>query len=115
MCGFVPFGEDCDDPQEVYELIGSKVLSFPDFFDIAENKIAKKFIEQLLNRSPEARLGGSYATLKAHRWFEKLDWVCLNHSRTDFLIKGYQKCHMFRHRRPPTPKRLSTCSTRTAA
>jgi cGMP-dependent protein kinase len=87
MCGFVPFGEDCDDPQEVYELIGSKVLSFPDFFDIAENKIAKKFIEQLLNRAPEARLGGSYASLKAHRWFEKLDWVGKYSHRTSFSTK----------------------------
>lgn len=73
----VPFGEDCEDPQEVYELIGSKILSFPDFFDISENKTAKRFIEQLLNRSADARLGGSYAALKAHKWFEKLDWVII--------------------------------------
>lgn len=111
MCGFVPFGEDCDDPQEVYELIGSKVLSFPDFFDVPENKIAKKFIEQLLNRSPDARLGGSYATLKAHRWFEKLDWVLASYLRTNFLTKGFQKCHSYHHPRPLSLKRSSTCST----
>lgn len=74
MCGFVPFGEDCEDPQEVYSLIDGP-LTFPDYFDVPENKVARKFIEQLLNKSPDARLGGSYATLKAHRWFEKLDWV----------------------------------------
>jgi len=30
---------------------------------------------QLLNKTPELRLGGSYAALKANAWFEKFDWV----------------------------------------
>jgi cGMP-dependent protein kinase len=76
MCGLVPFGDDCEEPNEVYELIDKQKLAFPPYFDnIPENKPAKSFIEQLLNRSPEARLGGSYAALKAHKWFEKFDWV----------------------------------------
>jgi len=29
----------------------------------------------LLNKTPEVRLGGSYAALKANAWFDGLDWV----------------------------------------
>ena len=37
--------------------------------------MAKKVILQLLNKTPEMRLGGSYAALKANKWFDKFDWV----------------------------------------
>lgn len=75
MCGLVPFGEECEDPYEVYQMIANQPLNYPQYFLTKENKLAKKMIEQLLNRSPDARLGGSYAALKAHPWFEQLDWV----------------------------------------
>ena len=76
MVGMVPFGEECEDPTDVYPLIEKQELTFPIYFlNKPENKVAKLFIEQLLNRTPDARLGGSYASLKAHKWFEKLDWV----------------------------------------
>lgn len=29
MCGYVPFGEDADDPYEIYEQIIKKELEFP--------------------------------------------------------------------------------------
>lgn len=32
-------------------------------------------MDQLLNRTPELRLGGSYDALKVHSWFDKFDWV----------------------------------------
>ena len=32
-------------------------------------------MDQLLNKVPEIRLGGSYAALKANAWFENFDWV----------------------------------------
>ena len=76
MCGLVPFGEDCEDPYEVYQLITQNSgITYPKYFDANANRLAKQMIEQLLNRIPEARLGGSYATLKAQKWFEKFDWV----------------------------------------
>jgi len=28
----------------------------------------------LLSKVPELRLGGSYAALKAHSWFDNFDW-----------------------------------------
>jgi cGMP-dependent protein kinase len=81
----VPFGEDFEDPYEVYQLIThNTTLKYPKYFDPTANKAAKSMMEQLLNRIPEARLGGSYATLKAHKWFEKFDWVEWPHSRTNF-------------------------------
>ena len=79
MCGLVPFGEECEDPYEVYQLITAQELHYPPYFqNTKENKIGKKMIERLLNRNPSARLGGSYASLKAHPWFEGFDWVILD-------------------------------------
>ena len=75
MCGLVPFGEELEDPYDVYQAIAVKQLEFPPYFMLRKNKTVKKLIEQLLNRSPDARLGGSYAALKAHSWFDNLDWV----------------------------------------
>jgi cGMP-dependent protein kinase len=52
MCGLVPFGEECDDPYEVYQLISSQSLSYPNYFKDKKNKLARNLIEQLLNRKP---------------------------------------------------------------
>lgn len=32
-------------------------------------------MNQLLNKTPELRLGGSYAALKANPWFDNFDFV----------------------------------------
>ena len=74
LCGLVPFGEEIDDPYEIYELIIKKTVSYPSYF---KDKKTQKFIEQLLNKIPDLRLGGSYITLKSNSWFEKFDWVFL--------------------------------------
>lgn len=73
MCGLVPFGEDSENPFEVYKLISSQTLIYPPYF---KNKNAQKIINQLLDRNPNARMGGdSYNSLKAHIWFDGFDWV----------------------------------------
>ena len=54
MCGTLPFGEDLDDPYEIYEEITKKSLIFPSFL---KDRKAKKLMEQLINRTPEVRLG----------------------------------------------------------
>lgn len=99
MCGMVPFGEECEDPYEVYKLIANNktMISYPRYFDQNANKYAKQMMEQLLNRIPEARLGGSYAALKAHKWFEKFDWVTLCSYRTNYLTLTSSH-HMCRQR-----------------
>lgn len=82
MCGMVPFGEEIEDPYELYELIIKKNLTYPTYF---KDKKSQKFIEQLLNKIPDLRLGGSYVNLKANPWFDKLDWVIL----FNFIEKTY--------------------------
>lgn len=72
MCGMVPFGEELEDPYEIYGEVLKKSLKFPNYVD---DKKAKKLMEQLLNKVPEIRLGISYASLKAHPFFQTLDWV----------------------------------------
>eukprot|EP01017_Pseudomicrothorax_dubius_P021557 TRINITY_DN2320_c0_g2_i2.p1 TRINITY_DN2320_c0_g2~~TRINITY_DN2320_c0_g2_i2.p1 ORF type:complete len:391 (-),score=74.98 TRINITY_DN2320_c0_g2_i2:131-1303(-) len=71
MCGMVPFGEEAEDPYEIYEEIIKKDIKYPSFL---KDKKAKKFMEQLLSKIPEQRLGSSYASIKANPWFDQLDW-----------------------------------------
>ena len=76
MCGFVPFGEECEDPYEVYTMVQTQKLAYPPYFQQPANKHAQKFMEQLLSRNPEARKNGSnFASLKANKWFDLFDWV----------------------------------------
>jgi cGMP-dependent protein kinase len=72
ICGGLPFGEEAEDPFEIYKEIIKKPISYPHFMS---DKTAKTFIEQLMNKIPEVRLGGSYSTLKSHTWFKDFDWV----------------------------------------
>ena len=72
MCGMVPFGEDADDPHMIYEEIIKKTIKFPGYL---KDTKAKKLMEQMINKVPELRLGGSFASLKANPWFHEFDWV----------------------------------------
>lgn len=74
MCGLVPFGEEAEDPYEIYEDIVRKEIKFPSYL---KDRKAKKLIDQLLNRTPEQRLSGSYVALRSHSWFDNFDWVNL--------------------------------------
>jgi len=40
-------------------------------------------MEQLINRTPEIRIGQSYATLKSHPWFDDFSWV---NEEADFYL-----------------------------
>ncbi|EAR84179.1 CGMP-dependent kinase 5-1 (macronuclear) [Tetrahymena thermophila SB210] len=71
MCGQVPYAEDAQDPYEIYEEINSKDIKFPPFL---KDRKAKLLIEQLLQKVPELRLGGSYAALKTNPWFDNFEW-----------------------------------------
>ncbi|CAK55705.1 unnamed protein product (macronuclear) [Paramecium tetraurelia] len=74
MCGNVPYAEDADDPYEIYEEIQKKALAFP---SVLKDRKAKKLIEQLLSKTPELRLGSSYASLKNNAFFERFDYDSL--------------------------------------
>lgn len=71
MCGMVPFGEEAEDPYEIYEDIITKPIKYPSYL---KDKKAKRLMDQLINKVAEVRLGGSYAALKANPWFENFDW-----------------------------------------
>jgi cGMP-dependent protein kinase len=55
MCGMVPFGDDCEEPYDVYQQVISQKLSFPSYFYVPKNKMAAKMMTQLMNRSADGR------------------------------------------------------------
>jgi len=71
MCGLVPFGQDSEDPYEIYEEILTQPVRYPLYL---QDKKAKLLMEQLLSKTPEKRLNGSFAALKSHPWFDDFDW-----------------------------------------
>ena len=76
VCGFVPFSDENDDPSVIYEEILNKQIIFPNYLkDINTQKI----IMQLLNKNPELRIKGSFASLKTNPWFEDFDWVIIKY------------------------------------
>lgn len=81
MCGKVPYGDDIEDPFEIYKIIIQKPLVYPNSMKDVK---AKKMIDQLLNKTPAVRMGGSYAALKANNFFDKFDWDKL----LDKMMKG---------------------------
>lgn len=71
-CGNLPFGNDDDDPYLIYqEIIKNKYVINGKCTEIK----ARNMINQLLNKIPESRLGGSYAALKANAFFDGINWV----------------------------------------
>jgi len=72
MAGFVPFGEDAEDPLQIYQEILKNPLKFPKHMkDLKINAL----ITILLNKNPESRLGGSFSALKKNPAFESVNWV----------------------------------------
>ena len=77
LCGVLPFGEDADDPYEIHDEIMNLQLKYPNF--VRDSK-ARRMMNQLLSKVAETRLGSSFASLKAHPWFDDFDWVSLHGS-----------------------------------
>ncbi|CAD8202308.1 unnamed protein product [Paramecium pentaurelia] len=72
MCGEVPFaGNEDDDPYIIQEAILNGRVEYPQFL---KDFKAIKLMDQLMNRTPELRLGGSYDALKVHSWFDGFQW-----------------------------------------
>lgn len=72
MCGGLPFGDDVEDPYEVYQAIIKRPLRFPNFF---KDQNSRNLMDQLMNKLPEVRLGRSFPHLKSHSFFTEFDWV----------------------------------------
>lgn len=72
LTGNYPFGNSCEDPQQVFEEILQKPLQFPGSL---RDSAGIALVKHLLNKTPELRLGESYSKLKTHPWFDSFDWV----------------------------------------
>lgn len=82
MAGFVPFGEDAEDPLQIYQEILKNPLKFPKH--MKDNNV-NSLIALLLNKTPDARLGGSFLNLKKHAAFDKVSWM-------DLISKKMKPC-----------------------
>jgi cGMP-dependent protein kinase len=87
MCGGVPFGESCDDPMDVYTAIVNNELNFPPFVKDSSFKNAMK---ALLKKNPVSRVG-NMSQIKAHPWFDGLDWVI----RLNYIFKIFLSYHKY--------------------
>lgn len=70
-CGFLPFGENCEDQEEIEFEIKNSTLEIPEFI---EPQI-KEVIEKLLSKNPIKRMEGGFEKLKSMEWFKDFDWV----------------------------------------
>lgn len=64
LVGNTPFGSDQDEPYNIYKEVLKANLYFP---RIVENIQSKLIIQQLLNKNPASRIGGSISNLKDHK------------------------------------------------
>ncbi|CAG9330353.1 unnamed protein product [Blepharisma stoltei] len=72
ICGCVPFGNDEEEPYEIYEKILERRILFPPWLN--KNVGVRSVIEQLLSKNPAMRHGGSIENLKANAWLASIDW-----------------------------------------
>ena len=70
ICGKVPFGEEEEDPMDVYLDIVNVNLTFPHF--INDNDF-KSLMEQMLTKNPINRLS-KFSEVKKHIWFNNFNW-----------------------------------------
>ena len=70
MCGYVPFGEDLEDPLQIYNTIMKSDLDFP---SIIKDKCFKELMRGMLNKNLMVRIC-NFEQIKIHPWFKTFDW-----------------------------------------
>ena len=70
MCGGVPFGENADEPMDVYLAIINEKLVFPNFCKDSDFKL---LIQQMLTKNPIKRMS-KVSQVKTHIWFNGFNW-----------------------------------------
>lgn len=70
VCGTVPFGENQDDPMQVYEEVLKQPLRFNTV--MPKSSSLRAFLESLLHKNPAFRC--SVSRLKQHQWLSAFDW-----------------------------------------
>jgi cGMP-dependent protein kinase len=80
LCGELPYAENLDDPYDIYYEVMKNTIKFPSSLNDIK---AIRLIEQLMNKTPENRLGRSFAALKNNPYFEETDWEAVYQKKVD--------------------------------
>ena len=70
MCGGVPFGENAEDPMDVYLAIINDKMTFPNF---CRDHDFKLLMQQMLTKNPMRRMS-KFSQVKSHIWFSNFNW-----------------------------------------
>ena len=70
FCGKVPFGEDCEDPMEIYKAVSKEDLSYPSF---VHDDSFMDLISKMLKKTPTSRLW-KFEQIKESDYFKDFDW-----------------------------------------
>ena len=70
FCGKLPFGEDYEDPMDIYRAVSEEELVFPNF--VTDEKFMKLMIK-MLKKSPTNRLW-KFKQIKEDPYFSDFDW-----------------------------------------
>ena len=70
ICGCVPFGENAEEPMDIYLAIINEKLFFPNFCKDSDFKL---LMQQMLSKNPIKRLS-KLSQVKTHIWFNGFNW-----------------------------------------
>ena len=70
FCGKVPFGEDSEDPMEIYRAVSKEDLTFPSF---VHDDLFMGLMTKMLKKSPTSRLW-KFDQIKENPYFKDFDW-----------------------------------------
>ena len=70
FCGKLPFGEDYDDPMDIYRAVSQEELSFPNF--VKDEKFMQ-LMNKMLRKNPTNRLW-KFKQIKEDPYFKDFDW-----------------------------------------
>jgi len=90
ITGKYPFGEEDDNPRQIYDSILNDRLQFPPEIDNDVN--FKLLMVQMLNKSPLTRLN-KFEQIKKHNWFKEFNWEALENLslKPDITLKVNSK------------------------
>ena len=70
FCGKVPFGEDSEDPMEIYKAVSKEDLTFPSF---VHDDLFMGLMTKMLKKTPTNRLW-KFEQIKENPYFKDFDW-----------------------------------------
>ena len=70
FCGKLPFGEEFEDPMDIYRAVCKEELSFPNF---VHDEKYMALLNKMLKKNPANRLW-KFEQIKADPYFSDFDW-----------------------------------------